>query len=111
MEPLTFTADIFPNLMWTIFGLFVGIAIATDLGIIDRMMRSISSKNKNNKDKNREVLSLKERNKKTFDHALRWTIIWISLAVVLTGMGDIIAYIDGLHFCEEVYPYTNRKKV
>ena len=86
MEPLTFTADIFPNLMWTIFGLFVGIAIAIDLEIIDRMMRCLSSKNKNYKDKNREVLSLKERNKKTFDHALRWTIIWISLACVFAGL-------------------------
>jgi uncharacterized protein YkvS len=32
------------------------------------------------------------------------------LVVVLADIGDIIAYTDGLHFCEEVYPYTNRNR-
>jgi len=30
------------------------------------------------------------------------------LIVVRPNIGDIIAYIEGLHFCEEVYPYSNR---
>jgi hypothetical protein len=34
-----------------------------------------------------------------------------NLIVVLAGIGDNLAYNDGLHFCEEVYPYRNRKKV
>jgi hypothetical protein len=32
----------------------------------------------------------------------------VSLDVVLTDIGDIIAYRDGLHFCQEVYPYRNQ---
>jgi hypothetical protein len=35
------------------------------------------------------------------------TIIY-PLIVVLANIGDIIAYRHGLHFCEEVYPHTNR---
>jgi nitrous oxide reductase len=31
-------------------------------------------------------------------------------AVVLADIGDIIAYSHGLHFCGEVYPYTNRNR-
>ncbi len=33
------------------------------------------------------------------------------LVVVLTDIGDIIAYRHGLHLCQEVYPYTNQNKV
>ena len=33
------------------------------------------------------------------------------LIVVLTDIGDIIAYKHGLHFCEEVYPYRNQHEV
>ena len=33
------------------------------------------------------------------------------LVVVLANIGDNLAYRHGLHFCEEVYPHTNRKKV
>jgi hypothetical protein len=33
------------------------------------------------------------------------------LVVVLTDIGDNLAYTDGLHFCGEVYPDRNRKKV
>ena len=39
-----------------------------------------------------------------------WTIFG-SLAVVLTYIGDIIAYRHGLHFCREVNPYRNQNKV
>lgn len=43
-------------------------------------------------------------------------VFWISyrmvfLAVVLPDIGDNLTYKDGLHFCEEVYPNRNRKKV
>jgi hypothetical protein len=36
-------------------------------------------------------------------------MLW--LIVVLTDIGDIIAYKHGLHFCEEVYPYRNQHEV
>ena len=38
-------------------------------------------------------------------------LIFTSLIVVLADIGDNLAYIHGLHFCEEVYPNRNRKKV
>ena len=38
-------------------------------------------------------------------------MIFCLLDVVLPDIGDIIAYRHGLHSCEEVYPYRNRKKV
>lgn len=83
MESLAFTDGIFPHLMWIAFGIFVGIAFAIDLGLI---RIRISSKSKNPKDKDFEVFSPRERNKKTFDHALHWTIIWISLAGIFAGL-------------------------
>ena len=33
------------------------------------------------------------------------------LGVVRPNIGDNIAYKHGLHFCQEVYPYRNQKKV
>ena len=33
------------------------------------------------------------------------------LIVVLSYIGDNIAYQHGLHFCQEVYPYRNQNKV
>jgi pyruvate dehydrogenase (quinone)/pyruvate oxidase len=38
-------------------------------------------------------------------------IIKALLGVVLTYIGDNIAYQHGLHFCQEVYPYRNQNKV
>ena len=40
-----------------------------------------------------------------------WRILAPYLVVVRPNIGDIIAYRHGLHFCQEVYPYRNRKKV
>ena len=86
MEPLVFADSSYQSLMWIAFGLFVGIALAIDLGMIESIRRRISSKNKNSTDNNVQLLSHQERNKKTFEHALRWTIIWISLAGVFAGL-------------------------
>ncbi|CAN5235912.1 hypothetical protein BH18THE2_BH18THE2_34620 [soil metagenome] len=36
---------------------------------------------------------------------------FLQLTVVLPYIGDNIAYRHGLHFCQEVYPYRNQKKV
>jgi len=35
----------------------------------------------------------------------------LKLVVVLSYIGDNIAYQHGLHFCQEVYPYRNQNKV
>ena len=86
MEPLVFADSSYQSLMWIAFGLFVGIALAIDLGMIESIRRRIS-KNKDSSDNNTvQVLSNQERSKKTFEHALRWTIIWISLAGVFAGI-------------------------
>ena len=61
-------------LLWTVFSVFVGVSLAIDLGVFSKLRR-----------------------KKTQDHeappfkiALRWTIVWISLAGVFAG----IIYVD-----------------
>ena len=80
MEPLVLADSIDQSLMWTAFSLFVGVALAIDLGMIDSIRRRVSSKYKSTADYNVQVLSNQEKNKKTFEHALRWTIIWLELA-------------------------------
>ena len=50
MEPLVFADGSYQSLMWIAFGLFVGIALAIDLGMIESIRRRISSKNKNSQD-------------------------------------------------------------
>lgn len=86
MESLVFTDSSYQSLMWVTFGLFVGVALALDLGMIDSIRRRISSKGKHSINNDVQLLSQQERGKKTFEHALRWTIIWISLAVVFAGL-------------------------
>lgn len=38
-------------------------------------------------------------------------VVGVDVIVVRADIGDNIAYRHGLHFCEEVYPFRNRKKV
>lgn len=85
MESFAFADGSYQSLFWIAFGLFVGTALAIDLGVIDSVRRRISSK-KYSPDNNSQLLSLQEKHKKTFEHALRWTIIWISLACVFAGL-------------------------
>jgi tellurite resistance protein TerC len=90
MEPLVFTDGSYQSLLWIVFSLFVGVALAIDLGIVEnircRVLYKNKNKNKNSNDNQSQNLSYQERNKKTFEHALRWTIIWISLAGVFSGL-------------------------
>lgn len=85
MEFFAFADGSYQFLFWIAFGLFVGTALAIDLGVIDSVRRRISSK-KYPPDNSSQLLSLEDKNKKTFQHALRWTIIWISLACVFAGL-------------------------
>lgn len=86
MESLVFADSSYQPILWIVFGLFVGVALAIDLGIIENIERRVLSKNKNSIDTKKQNLSHQQRNKKTFEHALRWTIIWISLAGVFAGL-------------------------
>lgn len=58
-------------LLWTVFSLFVGISMAIDLGVFSKLRRKKEQDNK-------EI--------PPFKTALRWTIVWISLAGVFAGV-------------------------
>jgi TerC family integral membrane protein len=104
------------SFIWLIFALFIGIALAVDMGLLGKPMRRIKKSlfrlNNNNIDKNKGSSSQKEKEKEeirtvitspkdsitktqrlqqvqTFRRALQWTILWISLACVFA----IIVYI------------------
>ena len=97
--------NIYP-LIWLIFALFIGIALAVDIGVLDKLKRFINktATKVNNKDKNKGLSgqeeeskaiipskdsSLKQQQELTFRRALHWTILWISLA----GVFAVIVYV------------------
>jgi tellurite resistance protein TerC len=99
--------NIYP-LIWLIFALFIGIALAVDIGVLDKLKRFIINQTEtSNKVKNKGVSSQEEESKaiipshkdssliqqqqqhQTFRRALHWTILWISLA----GVFAVIVYV------------------
>lgn len=56
-------------LLWTVFSIFVGVSLAIDLGVFSRLRKKTDHK---------EV--------PPFKVALRWTIVWISLAGIFAGI-------------------------
>ena len=97
--------NIYP-LIWLIFALFIGIALAVDIGVLDKLKRFIINKTEtSNKVKNKGVSSQEEESKAiipshkdssliqqqqlAFRRALHWTILWISLA----GVFAVIVYV------------------
>lgn len=92
-------------ILWVIFGLFVGIAMAIDLGAIGALRNRLGTK---------ESLSTKQsvedkKKKSTFKQALTWTIVWISLAVIFAGIIYVTAGFDS--FLEFVTGYTLEKSL
>jgi tellurite resistance protein TerC len=91
-------------ILWVIFGLFVGIAMAIDLGAIGALRNRIRAKeplsNKQSTDYNK---------KSTFKQALTWTIVWISLAIIFAGIIYVTAGFDS--FLEFVTGYTLEKSL
>jgi tellurite resistance protein TerC len=91
-------------ILWVIFGLFVGISMAIDLGAIGSLRKRLGAK---------ESLSTKQRTedkkKSTFKQALTWTIVWISLAVIFAGIIYAMAGFDS--FLEFVTGYTLEKSL
>jgi tellurite resistance protein TerC len=63
-------------LLWTIFSIFVGISLAIDLGVFSKLLKRNAHKDV-----------------PPFKTALRWTIVWISLAGIFAG----IIYVDMGH--------------
>lgn len=86
-------------LLWTIFGLFVGVALAVDLGILTkaklfmkkRMNSSSRSLNRSSEQhvEDPEKIASKphpHKEKQPLKQALLWTIVWISLAAIFAAL-------------------------
>jgi tellurite resistance protein TerC len=56
-------------ILWTVFSIFVGVSLAIDLGVFSKLRK---------KDTHKEI--------PPFKSALRWTIVWISLAGIFSGI-------------------------
>ncbi|MDR4512929.1 MAG: TerC/Alx family metal homeostasis membrane protein [Nitrososphaeraceae archaeon] len=74
------------SIIWIIFGLFVGIALSIDLGLV-RRLQSIKKQNISSQTELEELDQThysigQEETKK----ALKWTIVWISLAGIFSGI-------------------------
>ena len=100
--------DIYP-LMWTLFSLFIGIALAIDIGVLAKINQFIRKIDKryNNKSNYRFSQDVKlsssqsipkeltaqrgggeeeQEQRQIFKRALIWTILWISLAGIFAGI-------------------------
>ena len=90
--------------LWLVFGLFVGVAMAIDLGAIGALRKRLGSK---------ESLSTKQsaedRKESLHKQALTWTIVWIALAVIFAAI--IYATTGFNSFFEFVTGYTLEKSL
>lgn len=98
--------EIYP-LMWTLFSLFIGIALAVDIGVlgkINQFIRKIDRRYNKNKYRLSQDLKLsssqsvskeltvqqgkeeQQEQRQIFRRALIWTILWISLAGIFAGI-------------------------
>lgn len=66
-------------LMWVLFSIFVGVALAIDLGLIDKI------KEMRTKRSDQKAVS-KEKKVRSTNDALAWTIVWISLGLIFAGV-------------------------
>lgn len=107
MDWNTVGSDINYQFMWIFFSIFVGTALAIDLGIVDKIQSFFNIKNRkiiseNNSYQKRNDLSTKfsnvgsdspeqrewkpDQQQQSLKRALIWTIIWISLAAVFAAV-------------------------
>jgi tellurite resistance protein TerC len=82
-------------LMWVLFSIFVGVALAIDLGLIGKI-REMRAKGSNQR-----AVS-KDKKVRSTNDALAWTIVWISLGLIFAGViyfsmgyGKMLEYITG----------------
>ena len=66
-------------LMWVLFSIFVGVALAIDLGVIGKI------KEMRAKGSDQKAVS-KEKKVRSTNDALAWTIVWISLGLIFAGV-------------------------
>jgi tellurite resistance protein TerC len=81
--------------MWVLFSIFVGVALAIDLGVIGRI-KKMFAKGPNKKSEN------DAKKARSTNDALAWTIVWISLGLIFAGViyldmgyGKMLQYITG----------------
>jgi len=91
-------------ILWVIFGLFVGIAMAIDLGAIGALRNRLMAKKSLLENQRSE-----DEKKSTFKQALTWTVVWISLAAIFAGIIYLTAGFDS--FLEFVTGYTLEKSL
>lgn len=73
-------------LIWIIFSLFVGIALSIDLGLF-RRLQLIKKQNNSNQTELEELdQSCESIGQQETKKALKWTIVWISLAGIFSGI-------------------------
>lgn len=85
--------------MWVLFGLFVGIALAIDLGLIGAIKRVLR----------RSTHPEAHLEPNAFRQGLTWTIVWIGLAVVFAGIVFVQMGYDKM--LEFVTAYTVEKSL
>ncbi|HXG06435.1 MAG TPA: TerC/Alx family metal homeostasis membrane protein [Nitrososphaera sp.] len=64
--------------LWTLFGLIISIALAVDLGAFSAIKKLVR------KSGQKVMLPPDQEKDQTFNHALAWTIVWISLGLVFS---------------------------
>jgi tellurite resistance protein TerC len=96
------------SFIWLIFVIFIGIALAVDIGVLGKARKFVNKRatKSSNKDRNKNLSdqeekeskviiplhkesSLEQKQLQTFRRAFYWTILWISLA----GIFAIIIYL------------------
>ncbi|MDQ3848413.1 MAG: hypothetical protein M3261_05610, partial [Thermoproteota archaeon] len=98
-------------LLWTIFGLFIGVALAIDLGILTKAKALVNGKkggsisnstSTHNAQYDENIPSRHQLKQQPFKQALVWTIVWISLALVFAGLifvgmgyGKMLEFVTG----------------
>ena len=86
MEPVFFNDD---YALWILFGLFVGIALSIDLGLFAKIKNILRRKKSSIVNQNQDLVdSIYESSEKIKEtrSALKWTIVWISLAGIFAGI-------------------------
>jgi tellurite resistance protein TerC len=100
LESITFAGSNADYMViWAFFTLFVGIALAIDLGIIGKILHILRAKSRsrnhdNNTSQKKKISSAlpvepksdQQQQEQAFKRALTWTIIWISLAAAFAGI-------------------------
>jgi len=91
-------------ILWVVFGLFVGIALAIDLGALGVLRKRLGAKKTILKNQRSE-----DEKKSTFKQALTWTIVWISGAAIFAGIIYLTSGFDS--FLEFVTGYALEKSL